>query len=806
MTIFAPVFDKQAQELYSIMAKNLLIVESPAKSKTISKFLGSDFNVLSSFGHIRDLKTKGMGVDVDNHFAPEYEVSEDKKNIVKELKAEAQKAETVWLASDEDREGEAIAWHLAEVLGLDISNTNRIVFHEITPKAINAALENPRTIDMKMVDAQQARRVLDRIVGFELSPVLWTKVRPSLSAGRVQSVAVRILVEREREINAFEAESSYRIRATFVTDAGERFEADVDRRPKTLTEAQEMLSSLVGATYKVQDIEIKPTKRHPAAPFTTSTLQQEASRRLGLSVTQTMRIAQSLYEAGHITYMRTDSVNLSSFAIGATTEEVEKEYGKDYVKARNFKTSTKGAQEAHEAIRPTHVEKVSAGTTKQEKALYDLIRKRTMASQMADAELERTQLEIVSSTGLKFVARGEVITFDGFLKVYLEGNDDESSESDVMLLPKVAKSEAIGADMVVATERFTQRPPRYTEAALVKKMEELGIGRPSTYAPTIQTIQKRGYVERKTIDGVQRTYNEILLTDNKIKTSEKSEVYGTDRQKLVPTDVGIVVNDFLVEYFPKVLEYNFTAKVEKEFDSIAEGEKQWNEVIKDFYQIFHENVESVKSERMDRRVGERQIGEDPASGQPVFAKIGRFGPMVQIGESSTEGDKPRFASIPSSLSIETITLEEALVLFTLPRSLGEYNGEILEANTGRFGPYVRFGKLFASIPKDMNPYEITLDQAIELVEAKIQAENNKFIASFGEDKELIQVLNGRFGPYISYKKKNFKIPKSTDPKTLDEAACRKLIEEGSKDAKEKKDASRKSKDTKKTKKTATKKT
>lgn len=787
------------------MAKNLLIVESPAKSKTISKFLGSDFNVLSSFGHIRDLKTKGMGVDVDNHFAPEYEVSEDKKSIVKELRAEAQKAETVWLASDEDREGEAIAWHLAEVLDLDVSNTNRIVFHEITPKAINAALENPRTIDMKMVDAQQARRVLDRIVGFELSPVLWTKVRPSLSAGRVQSVAVRILVEREREINAFEAESSYRIRATFVTSSGEQFEADVDRRPKTLDEAKEILSSLVGATYKVQDIEVKPTKRHPAAPFTTSTLQQEASRRLGLSVTQTMRIAQSLYEAGHITYMRTDSVNLSSFAIGATIEEVEKEYGKKYVKARNFKTSTKGAQEAHEAIRPTHVEKIVAGTTKQEKAIYDLIRKRTMASQMADAELERTQLDIVSSTGLKFVARGEVITFDGFLKVYLEGNDDESTESDVMLLPKVTKGEAVEADKVLATERFTQRPPRYTEAALVKKMEELGIGRPSTYAPTIQTIQKRGYVERKTIEGVQRTYNEILLSNNEIKTSEKSEIYGADRQKLVPTDVGIVVNDFLVEYFPKVLEYNFTARVEKEFDSIAEGKKQWNDVIKDFYDIFHDNVESVKSERMDRRVGEREIGTDPSTGQPVFAKIGRFGPMVQIGESSTDGDKPRFASIPSSLSLETITLEEALVLFTLPRSLGEYKGETLEANTGRFGPYVRFGKLFASIPKDMNPYEITLDQAITLVDAKIEAENNKFIASFGEDKELIQVLNGRFGPYISYKKKNFKIPKGTDPQTLDEATCRKLIEESSKDTKDKKESGRKTKTTKKTTKSTAKK-
>lgn len=727
-----------------------------------------------------------MGVDVDNNFSPEYEISDDKKNIVKELKAEAKKAERVWLASDEDREGEAIAWHLAEVLNLDVSKTNRIVFHEITPKAINEALQTPRTIDMKMVDAQQARRVLDRIVGFELSPVLWTKVRPALSAGRVQSVAVRILVEREREINAFEAESSYRIRATFVTPSGEQFEADVDHRPKTLSEAQAILESLVGASYTVKDIEIKPAKRQPAPPFTTSTLQQEAARRLGLSVTQTMRIAQTLYEEGHITYMRTDSVNLSSFAIGTTTSEVEQEYGKAYVKARNFKTSTKGAQEAHEAIRPTHIDRPLAGNTKQEKSLYDLIRKRTMASQMSDAELERTQLEVVSSSGVRFVAKGEVIKFDGFLKVYLEGSDDESTESDENLLPKVTLGETLKSKMVIATERFTQRPPRYTEAALVKKMEELGIGRPSTYAPTIQTIQKRGYVERKSVDGIARVYSEIKLLGDKISVSEKSEVYGADRQKLVPTDVGIVVNDFLVEYFPKVLEYSFTANVEKELDSIAEGGQAWTDVIARFYTLFHDNVESVKSERMDRRVGEREIGIDPDSKLPVFAKIGRFGPMVQIGESSSEGPKPRFASIPSTMSLETISLAEALELFSLPRLLGEYKGSGVEANTGRFGPYVRCGKLFASIPKDVSPYEITFDEACKLIDKKIEAESNKHIASFGDDKDPILVLNGRFGPYISYQKKNFKIPKSTDPLTLDEAMCRKLIEEGSKETKEKK--------------------
>ncbi|MDD7438786.1 MAG: type I DNA topoisomerase [Bacteroidales bacterium] len=757
------------------MASNLLIVESPAKSKTIGKFLGKDFQVLSSYGHIRDLKTKGMGVDIDNNFEPQYEVSEDKEKIVHELKSAAKKADKVWLASDEDREGEAIAWHLAEVLGLDKKAENRIVFHEITKSAVEQALAHPRAIDEQMVDAQQARRVLDRIVGFELSPVLWRKIRPQLSAGRVQSVAVRIIVEREREINAFESKSSFRIRGLFVTSNGEKFTAEVAQRPETEVEVKAILEALIDANYSVGKIEVKPSKRKPAAPFTTSTLQQEASRRMGYPVAQTMRLAQSLYEAGHITYMRTDSVNLSDYAIATSCALVEREYGKEYVKARKYKVNTKGAQEAHEAIRPTNVEVESAGANKQERALYEMIRKRTLASQMADAEMENTTVEILSTTPTVFEARGEVVKFEGFLKVYLEGNDDDEEREEGGLLPKMKKGNMLSCEEIEARERFNQRPARYTEASLVKRLEELGIGRPSTYAPTIQTIQKREYVVKKSIDGEKRDYLELKLKDGKISKRTKKEVYGADKNKLFPTDTGIVVTDFLVQHFPQVLDYNFTARVEEEFDNIAAGKKVWNSAIATFYDLFHGNVEAVMAEKSEHRVGERQLGEDPVSGEPVFAKIGRFGPMVQIGLADEGGKKPRFASIPAELSLETLTLEQALKLFDLPRILGEYQGEQVETNIGRFGPYVRFGKLFASIPKGMSAYEVTLEEAKLLIDAKIEQEKNKFIASFGEDNELVEVLNGRWGAYIKYKKSNYKIPKGTDVAKLTEADVRKII-------------------------------
>lgn len=757
------------------MASNLLIVESPAKSKTIGKFLGKDFQVLSSYGHIRDLKTKGMGVDIDNNFEPQYEVSEDKEKIVHELKSAARKADKVWLASDEDREGEAIAWHLAEVLGLDKKAENRIVFHEITKSAVEQALAHPRAIDEQMVDAQQARRVLDRIVGFELSPVLWRKIRPQLSAGRVQSVAVRIIVEREREINAFESKSSFRIRGLFVTSNGEKFTAEVAQRPETEVEVKAILEALIDANYSVGKIEVKPSKRKPAAPFTTSTLQQEASRRMGYPVAQTMRLAQSLYEAGHITYMRTDSVNLSDYAIATSCALVEREYGKEYVKARKYKVNTKGAQEAHEAIRPTNVEVESAGANKQERALYEMIRKRTLASQMADAEMENTTVEILSTTPTVFEARGEVVKFEGFLKVYLEGNDDDEEREEGGLLPKMKKGNMLSYEEIEARERFNQRPARYTEASLVKRLEELGIGRPSTYAPTIQTIQKREYVVKKSIDGEKRDYLELKLKDGKISKRTKKEVYGADKNKLFPTDTGIVVTDFLVQHFPQVLDYNFTARVEEEFDNIAAGKKVWNSAIATFYDLFHGNVEAVMAEKSEHRVGERQLGEDPVSGEPVFAKIGRFGPMVQIGLADEGGKKPRFASIPAELSLETLTLEQALKLFDLPRILGEYQGEQVKTNIGRFGPYVRFGKLFASIPKGMSAYEVTLEEAKLLIDAKIEQEKNKFIASFGEDNELVEVLNGRWGAYIKYKKSNYKIPKGTDVAKLTEADVRKII-------------------------------
>ncbi len=764
------------------MASNLLIVESPAKSKTISKFLGKDYQVLSSYGHIRDLKTKGMGIDIDNNFEPQYEVSEDKERVVNDLKKAAKKADKVWLASDEDREGEAIAWHLADVLGLDKSLNNRIVFHEITKSAVENALAHPRTIDKGRVDAQQARRVLDRIVGFELSPVLWRKIRPQLSAGRVQSVAVRIIVEREREINAFEAKSSFRVVGTFVTDGGEKLLGELTKRPSTEKQVIKILEELKDAQYTIGEIEVKPSKRKPAAPFTTSTLQQEASRRMGFPVGLTMRLAQSLYEAGHITYMRTDSVNLSDFAIATSCALIEKEYGKEYVKARKYKSNIKGAQEAHEAIRPTNVEVEIAGANKQERALYDMIRKRTLASQMADAEMELTTVELLSGTSSTFEAKGEVIKFDGFLKVYLESNDDEEETEGSGILPKIKNGDHLKCEEIEARERFSQRPPRYTEASLVKRLEELGIGRPSTYAPTIQTIQKREYVVKKSVDGEKRDYKEWKLKDGKITQRTKKEVYGTDKNKLFPTDTGIVVTDFLVEEFPEILDYNFTAKVEEEFDDIATGKKEWTNVIATFYDLFHDNIETVVNEKSEHRVGERLIGKDPISGEPVSAKIGRYGPMVQIGVSDNPDKKPRFASIPSNLSLETITLEEALKLFDLPRHIGSYEGDEIEANIGRFGPYIRFGKLFVSIPKELTPYEITLEEAIPLIEKKKEQERNKYINAFGEGTEKVEILNGRWGPYIKYQRANYKIPKETDAYKLTEEEARKLIANGGKTA------------------------
>lgn len=761
------------------MANHLLIVESPAKSKTIGKFLGKDFTVMPSYGHIRDLKTKGMGIDVDNNYAPQYEISDDKKSVVSSLRAAAKKADHIWLASDEDREGEAIAWHLAEVLGLSEKEKNRIVFHEITESAIVNALKNPRAIDLKMVDAQQARRVLDRLVGFELSPILWRKVRPSLSAGRVQSVAVRIIVEREKEIHDFEPEGSFRIQGQFVTSDGTSLKAEMSGRPRSISKARDILTGLADASYRVGDVTVKPATRQPAPPFTTSTLQQEASRRLGYPVGLTMSLAQKLYEAGHITYMRTDSVHLSSFAIGASASVIEKDYGKEYVKTRNFATHSKGAQEAHEAIRPVHPEVVSAGATAQERKLYDMIRKRTLATQMADAQLERTTVTIDASTGDAFQAKGEVITFDGFLKVYLEGNDDEEDDAEEQeaLLPKMSKGDQLSAEEVIARERFSKQPPRYTEASLVKRLEDLGIGRPSTYAPTIQTIQKRGYVEKRDLEGEAQKYRELTLREGKVTEATHEETVGASRGKLCPTDTGLVVTDYLVEHFPKVMDYHFTAEVEEEFDAIAEGDKEWTEVIDNFYRFFHSNVEEVMNEKEDHKVGERLLGEDPKSGQPVYSKIGRYGPMVQLGDAD-EDKKPRFASIPKELSIATITLEQALKLLELPREIGTYKEQPVTVDIGRFGPYVRVGRsFFVSIPKELSPYEIEMEEATPLIKEKEEREANKYIAEYGEGADKLEILNGRYGPYIKYKRKNYKIPKTTDAKTLTEEQARAIVEE-----------------------------
>ncbi len=759
------------------MAKNLVIVESPAKAKTIQKFLGNDYKVMSSFGHIRDLHKKDFSIDVEDGFKPLYEIPEDKEEQVKKLKEEADKAELVWLASDEDREGEAIAWHLFEVLGLSPDHTRRIVFHEITEPAILEAIKNPRDIDLNLVDAQQARRVLDRIVGFELSPVLWRKIMPGLSAGRVQSVAVRLVAEREKEIKAFKSEPYYRVTAQFAAEESAEFSAELNRHLKDHDEAMSFLEDCKLANFKVADVNVKPMKRSPAPPFTTSTLQQEAARKLGLSVKQTMRLAQRLYEEGLITYMRTDSVNLSKLALGSISKEIKENIGESYLKVRHYRTTSKGAQEAHEAIRPTYISNHTITGTPQEKKLYDLIWKRTIASQMADAELEKTTANIVVS-GRKeiFVAEGEVIKFDGFLKVYFESVDESDAKAtpaEVHTLPQLASGDVLQVINVSSIQRYTQQPNRYTEASLVRRLEELGIGRPSTYAPIISTIQDRNYVEKGEDKGSKRNYEVITLKDGEITTSKKSELFGAEKGKLIPTDVGMVVNDFLVKYFPSIMDYNFTAKVENEFDEVAKGNVVWNKEIADFYEGFHPSISKVSSLRLEHKVGERLLGNDPKTGLPVMVKIGRYGPLVQMGSSDNE-NKPRFASLQRGQSIETLTLEEAVKLFDLPRELGEFEGAQVSIGVGHYGPYVKHNGKYASIPKEMSPTAITLDEAIEIIKAQRDAEAKKVLKTFDEEPEL-KVMNGRYGPYIVYKKQNVKIPKGKDAENLTLEECREIV-------------------------------
>ncbi len=758
------------------MAKNLVIVESPAKAKTIEGFLGKDFLVKSSYGHVRDLVKEGMGVDIEHDFTPKYEVSPDKEKVIAELKKEAKAAETVWLASDEDREGEAISWHLFETLKLDKNKTKRIVFHEITKPAILKAIETPRDIDLNLVNAQQARRILDRLVGFEISPILWKKVRPSLSAGRVQSVAVRLIVEREREINNFNSTSAFRVVALFATEqSGGKpvLKAELPERFKSKKEAMAFLEQCSGANFTISNLETKPAKKSPAAPFTTSTLQQEASRKLGFSVSQTMVVAQRLYESGKITYMRTDSVNLSETAINAAKEEITKSYGKQYSEPRKYATKSKGAQEAHEAIRPTYMENHTVDGDSAERRLYDLIWKRTVASQMADAQLERTTATISISTAKQtFTAQGEVLKFDGFLKVYMEGTDDEGeNEGDDKMLPPLKVGETLSLDNITATERFSQHPPRYTEASLVKKLEELGIGRPSTYAPTISTIIKREYVAKEDREGKQRDFTSLVLAKGKIKDEVKKENYGAEKSKLFPTDIGTVVTDFLVQYFGNILDYNFTAKVEMEFDEIAEGMKKWENMLKNFYHPFHKEVEKT-AEVAERPVGERILGDDPATGEPISVRIGRYGPYVQIGQTDAE-EKPRYASLRKDQRIETITLEEALELFKLPRVVGQYEGGDMKVAIGKFGPYIQHNKAFYSLPKTDDPYTVVEERAIEIIEAKRKADREKVIKTFAENPD-VQVLNGRWGPYIAIGKENVKIPKDKDAASLTLEECLEL--------------------------------
>ena len=752
------------------MQKNLVIVESPAKAKTIEKFLGSDFKVMSSYGHIRDLKKRELSID-DKTLEPEYEIPEEKEKLVRDLRTNAKAAEKIWLASDEDREGEAISWHLCEVLGLDEQKTNRIVFHEITKPAIMEAIKHPRHIDMNLVNAQQARRVLDRLVGFKLSPVLWRKVKPALSAGRVQSVAVRLIVEREREIQNFQSEAYYSVNGIFaITNAdgsASEIKATLGTRFKTTQEAEAFLEKCKDATFTVDSIQKKPVKRTPAPPFTTSTLQQEAARKLGFSVSQTMMVAQRLYENGRITYMRTDSVNLSKLCIDACKTEINSLYGKEYSKTRHYQTHSKGAQEAHEAIRPTYMDQVQIEGTAQEKRLYDLIWKRTIACQMADADIEKTTITIkMNTTKEEFIAQGEVITFDGFIKVYKESVDDEENNEEFgSILPQTKKGDQLTRREIQATEKFSQGPQRYTEATLVHKMEELGIGRPSTYAPTISTIQQREYVQKGDKKGEEREYTILILKGKQVSEKTRKELANSEKGKLLPTDIGTVVNDFLMQFFPGIMDYNFTAKVEQDFDKIAEGGEKWNNMIKVFYKKFEPIVEKTLNNRAEHKAGERELGVDPKTGKPVFVKIGRFGPMVQIGTAEDE-EKPRFAQMPKEQSIESITLEEALELFKLPRNLGSYKGSDIIIGTGRFGPYILHNKAYISLPKEEDPMTISLETAVALIHQRQVQEEQRHLKSFEEEPKL-EVLNGRYGPYLAYEGKNYRLPKSLHEKATE---------------------------------------
>lgn len=762
------------------MSKNLVIVESPAKAKTIEKFLGKDYKVLSSYGHIRDLKSKSFSIDVDNNFAPIYEIPSDKKSLVDNLRAEADKADTVWLASDEDREGEAIAWHLFDVLELDPKKTKRIVFHEITKNAILHAIETPRDIDLSLVDAQQARRVLDRIVGFELSPVLWKKIKPSLSAGRVQSVAVRLIVERENEIKAFKPEEYFRVSADFVTSAGASLKAELNKRLPDYTQAKKLVEDCKTAAFTVTDTSVKQVTKSPAPPFTTSTLQQEASRKLGFTVSQTMMIAQRLYEQGFITYMRTDSVNLSSLAINTISDEIKSTMGEEYLKVRKYHTSSKGAQEAHEAIRPTYISNHTIDGTPQEKRLYTLIWKRTIASQMADAQILKTTVDInISTRPERFVATGEQIKFDGFLKVYIEGKDDAADDdnADTANLSNmtIAAGDSLSAQDIAATQRFTQQPPRYSEASLVKKMEELGIGRPSTYAPTISTIQQRKYVVKSEKETLNRQLKNITLAKGKISEKTTTETITSEKGKLMPTDIGVVVNDFLTQYFPNILDYNFTAKVEQDFDAIAQGKQEWTDSIRSFYNIFHPSVDKALNMRLEHKVGERVLGTDPATGKQVSVKIGKYGPVVQLGETDSD-QKPQFASLLKDQSVATLTLEQALKLFEFPRVIGSFEDSDISVAVGRFGPYIKHAGKFVSIPKTLTPETITAEQAIKLIEDKRVEDKNKIVKTFENDDKL-QVLNGRYGIYIAYNGANYKIPKTIDnPVDLSYEQCMEIID------------------------------
>lgn len=761
--------------------ENLVIVESPAKAKTIERFLGSDYKVMSSYGHIRDLKKKEISIDMDT-LMPYYEIPEEKKKLVAELKSQAKKAKQIWLASDEDREGEAISWHLCEVLGLDEKNTKRIVFHEITKPAILNAIQTPRELDMNLVNAQQARRVLDRLVGFRLSPVLWRKVKPSLSAGRVQSVAVRLIVEREREIQAFHSEPYYRINAVFLLSEGKNsvneVRAELNTRFSTLEEANAFLEKCRNAQFTIQNVVKKPLKRTPPPPFTTSTLQQEASRKLGFTVSQTMMVAQHLYENGLITYMRTDSVNLSALCINASEEEITKLYGKEYSKPRNYKTHAKGAQEAHEAIRPTYMSNTSIEGTAQEKHLYELIWKRTAASQMSEASIEKTTATIsISGLNEVFVATGEVVKFDGYLKVYHESNDEENNlEEPSHALPHLEEGQILVYDNITATERFTQGPIRYTEASLVHKLEELGIGRPSTYAPTISTIQQRDYVQKGDKKGEERNYSIHTLKNDKITIHNKKEMVGGDKGKLLPTDIGIVVNDFLIEYFPSILDYNFTARVENQFDKIAEGKAQWKNMIRKFYDDFNPIVEKTMNIRAEHKAGERLLGNDPKTHKPVYVKIGRYGPIVQIGSADDE-EKPLFAQLPNEHSMESLTLEEALELFKLPRDLGMLEGKKVIVGSGRFGPYIQHNKKYVSLPKDEDPLTVSFERAVELIKEKQKQEAQRHLKTFAEDSKL-EVLNGRYGPYIAYDGTNYRLPKAMHAKAaeLTYEECMKVVQ------------------------------